>query len=221
MFIEYEWFSMTLSQAFIITSCWSLTWMLIQAAFYLSFQVYMALGISNFQPGLHLYLSVFSVPTHTEKSADKSWYYMKIIMLVLAIAWLQGDKRPIFSAGSLPLGWITFYNQTMALDRSWHVLGLGYDSGIGRAEIEKAAVIHYDGVMKPWLDIAIPRYKGYWTQCIRLDHPLLQRCNIQLWSNNAKIQTTQVSDIKFDQPGSIIGYSTCSRDCSWFPFDSF
>ncbi|KAG7984659.1 hypothetical protein I3843_04G171400 [Carya illinoinensis] len=89
-----------------------------------------------------------------------------------------GYKRPLWKAGSLPLGWITFYNKTMALDRRWHVLGLGYDSAVRRGDIEQAAVIHYDGVMKPWLDIAIGRYKGYWSQHIQYDHPYLQQCNI-------------------------------------------
>ncbi|KAM4075579.1 hypothetical protein ACB094_10G180400 [Castanea mollissima] len=90
-----------------------------------------------------------------------------------------GNERSLWLAGTLPLGWITFYNQTMALDRRWHVLGLGYDSAVRRADIEQAAVIHYDGVTKPWLDIAIRRYKGYWTKYVKYDHPYLQQCNIQ------------------------------------------
>ncbi|XP_044465974.1 probable galacturonosyltransferase 6 [Mangifera indica] len=89
-----------------------------------------------------------------------------------------GYKRPLWKAGSLPLGWVTFYNQTVALGRRWHLLGLGYNSGIPRREIEQAAVIHYDGVMKPWLDIGISKYKGYWGKHIKYDHPFLQRCNI-------------------------------------------
>ncbi|KAJ4726812.1 Hexosyltransferase [Melia azedarach] len=89
-----------------------------------------------------------------------------------------GYKRPLWKAGSLPLGWITFYNHTVALDRRWHVLGLGYESGVGRRDIEQAAVIHYDGVMKPWLEIGISKYKGYWSKFLKYDHPFLLRCNI-------------------------------------------
>lgn len=84
----------------------------------------------------------------------------------------------MWKAGSLPLGWVTFYNQTVALDRRWHVLGLGYESGLGREDIERAAVIHYDGVMKPWLDIGIEKYKGYWSKHVNYEHPYLQQCNI-------------------------------------------
>ncbi|CAN6553946.1 unnamed protein product [Malus baccata var. baccata] len=89
-----------------------------------------------------------------------------------------GYRRPLWVAGSLPLGWVTFYNQTVALDRRWHILGLGYDSDVVHADIDRAAVIHYDGIMKPWLDIAIARYKDYWRKYVNYDDSHLQQCNI-------------------------------------------
>ncbi|XP_020233345.1 probable galacturonosyltransferase 6 isoform X2 [Cajanus cajan] len=85
----------------------------------------------------------------------------------------------LWSVGSLPLGWLTLYNKTDLLDRQWHVLGLGYSSGVDRNEIERAAVIHYDGIRKPWLDIAMGRYKSYWTKFLNFDNPFLQQCNLQ------------------------------------------
>ncbi|KAL4558714.1 hypothetical protein LXL04_036915 [Taraxacum kok-saghyz] len=89
-----------------------------------------------------------------------------------------GKKRPMWKAGSLPLGWLTFYNETIDLDKKWHVHGLGYHSGIKHEDIEQAAIIHYDGVMKPWLDIGIEKYKTYWKKHVKYDHPYLQQCNI-------------------------------------------
>ncbi|XP_021613003.1 probable galacturonosyltransferase 6 isoform X2 [Manihot esculenta] len=89
-----------------------------------------------------------------------------------------GYKKPLWKAGSLPLGWATFYNHTVTLDRSWHRLGLGYELGIRQDSIDQAAVLHYDGVMKPWLDIGIARYKSYWTKHVNYDHPYLQQCNV-------------------------------------------
>ncbi|KAJ4951733.1 hypothetical protein NE237_028565 [Protea cynaroides] len=91
---------------------------------------------------------------------------------------LLGNSRQLWKDGSLPLGLVTFYNRTVALDRRWHTLGLGSDSGVERSEVGRAAVIHYDGNMKPWLDIAIARFKGYWTKYLNYDDPYLQRCNI-------------------------------------------
>ncbi|KAG9452543.1 hypothetical protein H6P81_005447 [Aristolochia fimbriata] len=90
-----------------------------------------------------------------------------------------GKRRQLWRAGSLPLGLLTFYNHTVALDRRWHVFGLGVaESGIGRNEIERAAVIHYDGQLKPWLDIGLEKYKSYWSKYVRFDQPFLERCNI-------------------------------------------
>lgn len=67
---------------------------------------------------------------------------------------------------------------TVALDPDWHVLGLGYDSGVGHDKINRAAVIHYNGNMKPWMEIGIRKYRGYWTRFVKYDHPYLQQCNI-------------------------------------------
>ncbi|KAF3789024.1 putative galacturonosyltransferase 6 [Nymphaea thermarum] len=87
-------------------------------------------------------------------------------------------RRQLWKLGSLPVGLVTFYNLTTVLNHRWHVLGLGYDSSKSREEIERAAVIHYDGNMKPWLDIGIPKFKGYWSKFLNYDQPYLQQCNI-------------------------------------------
>ncbi|CAO2826535.1 unnamed protein product [Amaranthus hypochondriacus] len=91
---------------------------------------------------------------------------------------LKGRGRPVWKAGSLPLGWITFYNRTIPLDKRWHLLGLGFDSLLKSEDIEEAAVIHYDGIMKPWLDIGMKKYKGYWNKYVNYDHPYVQQCNL-------------------------------------------
>ena len=91
---------------------------------------------------------------------------------------MQSNERPILKGGSLPLGWVTFYNQTTAVERRWHVLGLGHDSTVPLDVIEKAAVIHYDGVRKPWLDIGFGEYKELWSRHMDFNNPYLQQCNI-------------------------------------------
>ncbi|EYU46502.1 hypothetical protein ABFS82_04G036500 [Erythranthe guttata] len=89
-----------------------------------------------------------------------------------------GKKRPLWKAGTLPIGWVTFYKQTVALDKSWHVLGLGYDSGVRQEDIEQASVIHFDGILKPWLDIGIDKHKPLWRKHVKYEHPYLQQCNV-------------------------------------------
>ncbi|BBH00601.1 galacturonosyltransferase 4 [Prunus dulcis] len=70
--------------------------------------------------------------------------------------------RQLWKLGTLPPGLITFWKRTYPLDRSWHVLGLGYNPSVNQKEIDRAAVIHYNGNMKPWLEIGIPKYRNYW-----------------------------------------------------------
>ncbi|RVX13949.1 putative galacturonosyltransferase 11 [Vitis vinifera] len=74
----------------------------------------------------------------------------------------QNADQTLWKMGILPAGLLTFYGLTEPLDRRWHVLGLGYDLNIDNRLIETAAVIHFNGNMKPWLKLAIGRYKPLW-----------------------------------------------------------
>ncbi|CAO2815752.1 unnamed protein product [Amaranthus hypochondriacus] len=86
--------------------------------------------------------------------------------------------RTLWKLGTLPPGLITFYNLSYPLDRSWHVLGLGYDPALNLTAIENAAVVHYNGNYKPWLDLAIAKYKPYWSRYVMYDSPYHQHCKI-------------------------------------------
>ncbi|KAK6253206.1 hypothetical protein QUC31_014926 [Theobroma cacao] len=90
----------------------------------------------------------------------------------------MNEDRTLWKLGTLPPGLITFYNLTYPLDRKWHVLGLGYDPALNQTEIENAAVIHYNGNYKPWLDLAIAKYKSYWSKYVKVDNYYLRLCNI-------------------------------------------
>ena len=90
----------------------------------------------------------------------------------------QGKRLRLWKAGSQPLGQLVFYNQTLPLNRRWHVLGLGHDFSIGRDELESAYVIHYSGKFKPWLEISIPKYRDNWNRHLNYDNAYLQQCNI-------------------------------------------
>lgn len=91
---------------------------------------------------------------------------------------LQNEDRTLWKLGTLPPGLITFYNLTYPLDRSWHVLGLGYDPALNKTAIENGAVVHYNGNYKPWLDLAIAKYKSYWSRYVMFNNSYLQLCNI-------------------------------------------
>lgn len=90
----------------------------------------------------------------------------------------MNEDRVLWKLGTLPPGLITFYGLTHPLDKSWHVLGLGYNPSIDKSEIDNAAVIHYNGNMKPWLELAMTKYRPYWTKYIKYNHPYLRSCNL-------------------------------------------
>ncbi|KAK9084001.1 hypothetical protein Scep_030472 [Stephania cephalantha] len=85
----------------------------------------------------------------------KEWKKRNITRIYHQWQSLKAD-RMLWKLGSLPPGLITFYNLTYPLDRSWHVLGLGYDAEVNSTEIENAGVVHYNGNYKPWLELAFP-----------------------------------------------------------------
>nr|GLL18792.1 probable galacturonosyltransferase 9 [Ipomoea trifida]GMC59510.1 probable galacturonosyltransferase 9 [Ipomoea batatas]GMC66019.1 probable galacturonosyltransferase 9 [Ipomoea batatas]GME08241.1 probable galacturonosyltransferase 9 [Ipomoea batatas]GME18367.1 probable galacturonosyltransferase 9 [Ipomoea batatas] len=87
------------------------------------------------------------------------------------------EDRTLWKMGTLPPGLLTFYSTTKSLDRSWHVLGLGYNPSVGMDEINNAAVIHFNGDMKPWLDIAMNQYKNLWTKYVDSEMEFVQMCN--------------------------------------------
>lgn len=88
------------------------------------------------------------------------------------------QDRLLWKLGTLPPGLITFWKRTFPLEKSWHVLGLGYNPSVGQKDIEQAAVIHYNGNMKPWLEIGIPKFRNYWAKYLDYDQPYLRDCNI-------------------------------------------
>ncbi|CAA0843408.1 Polygalacturonate 4-alpha-galacturonosyltransferase [Striga hermonthica] len=90
----------------------------------------------------------------------------------------MNEDRVLWKLGTLPPGLMTFYGLTHPLDKSWHVLGLGYNPSVDRSEIENAAVVHYNGNMKPWLELAMTKYKPYWTKYIKYDHPYIRNCKL-------------------------------------------
>ncbi|KAH7276916.1 hypothetical protein KP509_39G026400 [Ceratopteris richardii] len=90
----------------------------------------------------------------------------------------QNADRTLWKLGTLPPGLLTFYGLTKPLDRNWHVLGLGYDPDVDVKMIEGGAVLHYNGNMKPWLKLAISRYKPLWERYVDFSHQLLQECNV-------------------------------------------
>ncbi|KAK8682604.1 hypothetical protein V6N13_054988 [Hibiscus sabdariffa] len=92
--------------------------------------------------------------------------------------WKLVKKVSMKEGSALLASLLTFQDQIYALDSSWVVSGLGHDYGLDIEGIKKAAVLHYNGNMKPWLELGIPKYKAYWKKFLNHDDQYLSECNV-------------------------------------------
>eukprot|EP00252_Welwitschia_mirabilis_P007102 TRINITY_DN1817_c0_g1_i1.p1 TRINITY_DN1817_c0_g1~~TRINITY_DN1817_c0_g1_i1.p1 ORF type:complete len:459 (+),score=93.91 TRINITY_DN1817_c0_g1_i1:581-1957(+) len=80
--------------------------------------------------------------------------------------------------GTLPASLVTFYNKTYPLDESWLMSGLGHNFDISQQDLRSAAVLHYNGNLKPWLDIGIKQYKPFWSRYLKKGDQFMLDCNV-------------------------------------------
>ena len=57
------------------------------------------------------------------------------------------------------------------------MLGLGSKDNIDLKLVERAAVLHYNGHAKPWLELAIPVYHKYWARHAPYGVDVFKTCN--------------------------------------------
>ncbi|XP_043815120.1 probable galacturonosyltransferase 7 isoform X3 [Manihot esculenta] len=81
-------------------------------------------------------------------------------------------------ASALRASLLTFQDQIYALGNVWALSGMGHDYGLDVKVIKNAAVLHYNGRMKPWLELGIPRYKRYWKSFLNRNDRFLAECNV-------------------------------------------
>ncbi|CAK9218526.1 unnamed protein product [Sphagnum troendelagicum] len=125
---------------------------------------------SHFDPdacGWAFGMNVFDLVRWREEGVTARYHYWQE----------QNVDRTLWKLGTLPAGLLAFYGLTEPLDRRWHILGLGYDANIDADLIENGAVVHYNGNMKPWLKLAMSRYKPIWENYVDFQNSYLQQCN--------------------------------------------
>nr|XP_023919326.1 probable galacturonosyltransferase 7 isoform X2 [Quercus suber]POF01819.1 putative galacturonosyltransferase 7 [Quercus suber] len=94
--------------------------------------------------------------------------------LMHELAMHEGSSEAVALHASL----LSFQDLIYALDGTWLLSGLGHDYGIDIQAISKAAVLHYNGNMKPWLELGIPKYRGYWKKYLNREDQFLTQCNV-------------------------------------------
>ncbi|KAF9592292.1 hypothetical protein IFM89_013518 [Coptis chinensis] len=107
-----------------------------------------------------------------------SWRKLNLTDTYLRLLQEQSTKDASLKVGVFPASLLTFQDLVYALDSSWVLSGLGHDYGIDAHSIEKAAVLHYNGNMKPWLELGVRRYKGRWKKYLKRIDRFMAECNV-------------------------------------------
>lgn len=73
---------------------------------------------------------------------------------------------------------LTFQGEVYALDDKWVLSGLGHKYGVDIEAVKNARVLHFNGNMKPWLELGIRDYTLSWRKFLSQENQFLSDCNI-------------------------------------------
>ncbi|WRX20365.1 Glycosyl transferase [Theobroma cacao] len=96
-------------------------------------------------------------------------------------SWLKENLKSnltMWKLGTLPPALIAFKGHVHPIDPSWHMLGLGYQSKTNIDNVKRAAVIHYNGQSKPWLQIGFEHLRPFWTKYVNYSNDFVRNCHI-------------------------------------------
>ncbi|PIA59797.1 hypothetical protein AQUCO_00400589v1 [Aquilegia coerulea] len=91
---------------------------------------------------------------------------------------VQNKRDASLRVGSFPANLLTFQDLVHPLDNSWALSGLGHNYGVDAHAVEEAAVLHYNGNMKPWLELGIRKYKARWKKYLKRADQFMGECNV-------------------------------------------
>ncbi|CAL9043502.1 probable galacturonosyltransferase 13 isoform X1 [Musa acuminata AAA Group] len=115
-------------------------------------------------------MNVFDLNAWRKTSIRKTYHY-----------WVKENLKSnltLWKFGTLPPALIAFRNYVHPIDPSWHMLGLGYQESTDLERVRKAAVIHYNGQCKPWLEIGFKHLQPFWTKHVNYLNDFIRNCHI-------------------------------------------
>lgn len=83
----------------------------------------------------------------------------------------------LWHPGALPPALLAFEGHMQRIDPSWHMAGLGHRvTQVNKYMLETAAVIHFSGPAKPWLEIGAPEVRSFWYRHVNFSNGFIKRC---------------------------------------------
>lgn len=85
----------------------------------------------------------------------------------------------LWQPGALPPALLALDGNVHPMDPSWHVAELGQRSQEAHGEkLKSAAVLHFSGPAKPWLEIGFPEVRGLWSGHVNFSNRFIRKCRI-------------------------------------------
>ena len=106
------------------------------------------------------------------------------MLLTVCICLISQDLKSgleLWNPGVLPPALIAFEGQVHPINSSMLVTDLGHryhSQQISRERLEAAAVIHFSGPAKPWLEISFPEVRSLWSRYVNFSDKFIRRCGI-------------------------------------------
>ncbi|KAA3464396.1 putative galacturonosyltransferase 13 isoform X1 [Gossypium australe] len=115
-------------------------------------------------------MNIFDLRTWRKTNIRETYHY-----------WLKENLKSnltMWKLGTLPPALIAFKGHIHPIDPSWHMLGLGYQTKTNIEKAKRAAVIHYNGQSKPWLQIGFEHLRPFWTKYVNYSNDFVRNCHI-------------------------------------------
>ncbi|KAL5209475.1 hypothetical protein ABZP36_005098 [Zizania latifolia] len=90
----------------------------------------------------------------------------------------HNDDEASARTAALRISLLSLESLIYPLDESLTISGLGYDYAIREEVVRNSASLHYNGDMKPWLELGIPDYRKYWKRFLTQDEQFMDECNV-------------------------------------------
>ncbi|KAM0834442.1 hypothetical protein ACQ4PT_063595 [Festuca glaucescens] len=98
--------------------------------------------------------------------------------LMLLKQQVKNNDEVSLREAAFSLSLLSFQHLIYPLDKKLTLSGLGYDYGIDPEVARSSALLHYNGNMKPWLELGIPDYKKYWRRFLTREDRFMDECNV-------------------------------------------
>ncbi|XP_059664807.1 probable galacturonosyltransferase 12 [Cornus florida] len=116
-------------------------------------------------------MNIFDLEAWRKTNISQTYHY-----------WIEENLKSdlsLWQLGTLPPGLIAFHDHVHIIDPFWHMLGLGYQGNTSISDAETAAVIHFNGRAKPWLDVVFPQLRPLWTKYVNFSDNFIKSCHIR------------------------------------------